>query len=419
MYFFKKAYNFVVLTLLIVGLLIIPFLKYLIKDMPINVYIYLAYILFLFSTISTYISSYKRNIIYANQKKYILNIIEIVYIIVQSIIQIIILLFTKNYCLFLLVKIICILLQNVFISYMANRLYPFIKNDNIEILTDKIKNSIIKRVKAIFIHKTARSITNGMDNILISAFLGIKTLGLYVNYNYIIVTLKKVLLNIISSTGASIGNLLLEEDYNKNYIVFKRIILLDFWISVFSSICIYELSSLFIKIWLGESYIIGNLVVLLLAVNYFQSMMRETFNVFKEAAGIWIEDRFCPIVQCGMNLIVSILLLKAIGLPGVFLGTIISSGVVWLYSYPKYVYKKIFNRKIIDYYIELLKHIMIYVMILFIFFILNRIVNNDIIIMICSFVIPNLLLFILFFKTEEFTYYVDLITRRMKIWKRR
>ena len=192
--FFRKAYNIISIIILIVGLIILIFLKYLIKEVTIDINIYFVYLLFLISTISTYILSYKRNLIYANQKNYILNIFHICYIFILSILQILVLYLTKNYYLFIIVKIVCILIENILISIKANKLYPYLKDKNIKKLKPSIKDNIIKRVKALFIHKTSAAVTNGTDNILISTFLGLKVVGLYTNYFYII----NVITNFIS-----------------------------------------------------------------------------------------------------------------------------------------------------------------------------------------------------------------------------
>ena len=111
MRFYKKSYNKIALLILTIGLIITPFIKLIIKDITININVYTIYILFLFSTVATYILSYKRNIIIANQKNYIINMIHIIYIIILNVVQILILLITKNYYLYLIIKIILIMIE--------------------------------------------------------------------------------------------------------------------------------------------------------------------------------------------------------------------------------------------------------------------------------------------------------------------
>ena len=412
MYFYKKSYNYIAILTLIIGLSITPFTKYIVKDITVDINIYLIYILFLLTTVSTYILSYKRNLIIANQKNYILNIIQITYIIILNIIQILILFITKNYYLYLIIKIICILIENVTINIKANKLYPFLKEKNIKPIKKEIKDNIINRVKALIIHKTSGAVTNGTDNILISAFLGITTTGLYTSYNYIITSVKKLFGNIIQTTTPSIGNLLTENDKEKNYQTFKKIRFLNYWITIFTSTSLLLITEPFIKIWLGKNYILPSTVLIVLVINYFQTMMRTSYSTFKDAAGIWIEDKYIPILQLSINLISSIILLKIIGLPGVFIGTILSSLVLWCYSYPKFVYKKLFNRQIKNYIKETITHIIIFIFIISLSFTLNKYSNNIIISIIISITIPNIILLIIYRKNEEFKYYKNLILKK-------
>ena len=409
--FFRKAYNIISIIILIVGLIILIFLKYLIKEVTIDINIYFIYLLFLISTISTYILSYKRNLIYANQKNYILNIFHICYIFILSILQILVLYLTKNYYLFIIVKIVCILIENILISIKANKLYPYLKDKNIKSLKPSIKDNIIKRVKALFIHKTSAAVTNGTDNILISTFLGLKVVGLYTNYFYIINAITKLFSIVITSTAPSVGNLLVDNNYEKNYEIFNKIRFLNYWITVFTSVCLLLLIEPFITIWLGKEYLLSKLVLFTLILNYYQSMMRSTYSVFKEGAGIWIEDRFVPLIQLTINITTSIILLKIFGLSGIFMGTILSSLSLWFYSYPKYVYKKLFNKNTIDYIKEIFNHILLFMLIIIISYLLNLYFKNIIISIIISIFIPNIILLIIYRTNDNFKYYIELIKK--------
>lgn len=414
MAFFRKAYNLVALIILLVGLIILIFLKYLIKEVTIDINIYFVYLLFLISTVSTYVLSYKRNLIYANQKNYILNIFHICYIFILSILQILVLYLTKNYYLFIIVKIVCILIENILISIKANKLYPYLKEKNIKKLKPSIKDNIITRVKALFIHKTSAAVTNGTDNILISMFFGLKVVGLYTNYFYVINATYKLFSIIISSTAPSVGNLLVDNNYKKNYEVFKKIRFLNYWITVFTSVCLLLLIEPFITIWLGKDFLLNKLVLFSLILNYYQTMMRCSFSVFKEGAGIWIEDKFVPLIQLSINIISSIILLKLIGLPGVFIGTILSSFSLWFYSYPKFVYKKLFNKNNIDYIKEIFNHTLLFILIIVLSYFLNIYFKNLIISIIISIFIPNLILLIIYRKNENLKYYIKLIKKLKK-----
>ena len=414
MSFYRKAYNYISILVLFIGVLFIPFLKYIVKDVTIDINITFVYLLFVLTTISSYLFSYKRSIIVANQKNYIINVIDIIYTIILNTTQILVLWFTKNYYLYLMIKILCILIENIIINIKASKMYPYLLDKNINKIDPKIKESIISRVKALVIHKTSGAVTNGTDNILISAFLGITTTGLYTSYNYIISSVKKLFGNIIQATTSSIGNLLVEKNYDKNYETFKKIRFLNLWIAIFTSTCLLLITQPFVELWLGKKYLLNISVVIVLVINYFQTMMRSTYATFKDAAGIWVEDKYIPLLQLSINLISSIILLKIFGLKGVFIGTILSSLVLWFYSYPVLVYKKLFNRSIKYYIRDFISHILIFIIILGISFSIYLYKSNILISIVISILIPNLIMYLIYRKKEEFKYYKDLIKRTIK-----
>ena len=424
MKYYKKIYNTIALIILLVGLLIIPFLKYIINDVTIDINIYVVYIIFLLTNVSSYLCSYKRNLMFSYQRNYVINIIHIICIVILNIIQIIILYLTRNYYLFLVLNIIFTLLENIIISIKVNNDYPYIKDKNVSPISKKLKQDITSRVKALFIHKAAGSLSNGIDSIIISSFFGIKILGLYSSYYYIIHAVYNLFSNIIKATSASVGNLLVEKDYEKNYIVFKKIEFLNIWIAIFTSTCLFLLIEPFIKLWIGSNYLLSYPVLVLLIINFYQKIMRSTYIVFKDSAGIWIEDRYIPIIKSIINIVSSIILLKIFGLVGVFIGTFISSLTLWLYSYPKFVYKKLFNKNYCIYYKEMLKNIVLFILIISITYLISNIfmINSALLkllinIIICI-TIPNILLFLIYKNTLEFNYYINLIKEIFKKGKK-
>ena len=269
-------------------------------------------------------------------------------------------------------------------------------------------------MKALIIHKSSGAVTYGTDNILISIFLGITTVGLYTNYNYIITAVKKLFSNLVAALTPSIGDLLIENNKEKNYQTYGRISFLNFWLATFTSTCLFILTEPFIKIWIGEEFLLSKIVLIVLVLNYYEIIMRNSFVVFKDGAGIWIQDRFVPLVQIFVNLGFSILLLKLIGLPGVFIGTLLCHLVQWVYSFPKYVYKGLFNKKISLYLKEVACHLIILLVIVIITYCINIYSPNFIVSILISLIIPNFILFLIFRKNNHFRFYLNLIKKMIE-----
>ena len=363
--------------------------------------------------------------LYAQQKDYVVQYINVFYLITLNVVQIIILMITKNYYLYLLIKILFRIVENVIINIIANKMYPYLRDDQVKPLEKNIQKDIFKKIKALFFHQIGSFVINGTDNIIISKYIGIAVVGLYSNYYMIINAVRTVTKQIISATTPSIGNLLVTESQDKQYSVFKKIRFANFWIACVCGVFIYILMEPFITIWIGKEYILDNIVLLVLSINFFQKTMRDTYGSFKNAAGIFYEDRFVPIIESIINIIVSIILVKKIGLPGVFIGTIVSGLVLWLYSYPILVYKKIFNRNYLQYLKETIGYIIAFLTILVITnYISSKIIVDSVFItlivrfLICL-IIPNLIIFIVFGRTSNFRYFLTASNALLKKIKKK
>lgn len=414
MNFYKKCYTIIALIILIIGLMITPYLNLFIEEVTIDINISLVYILFIIEIVCSYLLSYKRSIINANQKNYLVNFIHIGYLVILNILEIIILVLTKNYYLYLGMKIGMRILENVGITILANKLYPYLKNNN-EKLDENTKKDIFQKVKALFFHKVGGFIVLGTDNIIISKFIGIIEVGLYSNYYMIIDAVEKLFGQVIRVITPSVGNMLVKESAEKSFEIFKRVRFLNFWIATFSGISLLVVMNSFITVWIGSKYLLATCVLIVLVLNYYAKSMRSCHMIFKEAAGIYYEDRYIPLLESVLNIVASLILLKYFGLAGIFMGTIISSLALYCISYPKYVYKKLFNRSYLNYTKETLGYLSIFLVLAVITFKISRliVINNAFLSLIINcliaVVIPNLVLLIIFWHTDNFKYYLNLL----------
>ena len=158
-------------------------------------------------------------------------------------------------------------------------------------------------------------------------------------------------------------------------------------------------------------------MVIIIVFNYFQKMQRNAYSTFKDSAGIWREDKFVPLIESGLNIIFSIIFLKIFGIAGVFMGTVVSGLVLWCYSYPKFVYKKLFNRSYREYAKETIGYIVLYIIIAMITYGISImfVVNNDLLQLLINslicIVVPNVIMLLIFRKTENFEYFKELINK--------
>lgn len=423
MYFYKKAYRYIALVITVMGLGIIPFLDVLIKDPGEMKHIPLIYCVFLYNTVISYLFTYKITLLSADQKSYLMTNVNMIIGIVTSGVQFIIIIVFKNYFVYLFVGAFINTFQWYFVNKYIFKRYPYLKEKDIEPLDSENKKTITKNVKAMIFHKMGELCINQTDNIVISSFINIATVGLYNNYYMLINIVNRFALSFFNAASASLGNLIATESYDKRYIVFKRYNFLGFWVFGWTGICLYVLLNPFIELWLGQEYLIDQFTLSLVIFNYYLVGMRTTIGNVKMAAGLYAQDQWAPLVQSAINLIVSIVGAIHIGLAGVFLGTVVSSICVPCWFRPLIVYKYTFKRSPKEYFVEYFKYIAIVFMGLVCVeginqFIANRLALNMylnfVIEMIVCTLIPNLIVIIIFHKNEEFNYVIGLAKNLIK-----
>lgn len=360
MNFYKKAYRIIALVVFAVGVSITPFLNFFIKEVTIDVNIHIIYLMFVADVVLSYFLTYRRSILYADQKNYQISLVHIGYLILMNAFQLTILALTKNYYLYLSVKIMMRMMENLVIHFLVRQQYPYLDSLDNARLDKTVERDIFKKIKALIFHKIGTFIVLGSDNLIISKFIGLVEVGLYSNYYLIINATNQLVGQAITALTPTVGRKLATEKSENTYTAFRKTRFVGFVMACIISTGFLVASQPFVSLWIGEEYVLAPLVVAMLSFNMFQKLQRYAYGTFKEAAGIYHEDRFVPLVESLLNIIASIILLQFFGLAGVFMGTIISGLALWCYSYPKFVYRGLFKRSYLDYAKETLGYILVF-----------------------------------------------------------
>lgn len=420
MQFYKKIYIIIGVVILIVGISITPFLSFFLKEMPNINNINIIYILFVINTATSYFFSYKRNLIIADQNRYIATIYRYVFYFILNVLQIIYLLLVKEYIGFLIMQILNTIIENIFVSKKADKMYPYLKEKEKIQLDKDTKNEISKNTKAMLMHKLAGIVVSSTDNILLSKYISLAAVGIYSNYYMITNALTIIYNQIYNSILASVGNLCVKADSIKKYNVFKKLDFLTFWLYCFSSICLLCLINPFVEIWVGKTYLLSFNVVIIIVINFYINGIRKSVLTFREATGLFYKDRWKGIVESIVNLIVSIILVKKYGIFGIFLGTAISTITVCGWIEPLVLFKYGFNLKLKDYLKDYIKYLLITLVlgtttyyICSMISLSSKILNLIIKLIICI-VLPNIIMYVIFRNNENFKFYVELITNYLK-----
>lgn len=351
---YRKIYKVVGLGILLCGLIILPFLPHLINGKPPeNINIYTLFILYLANTVCGYLFfAYKVTLIWAHQRSDLTEIIGSITRLITGIIQIIVIMVFKNIMLYVFLNVVCTFLYNMGCSYMANKHFPqYTCSGNI---TKKDRKKIIRDVSALAIQKIGNTVSLSLDTIIISIFLNLNIVAIYGNYNYIIGAISTFINLIYGSITASIGNSIVRETKEKNYKDLKNFMFLNSWLIGWCSCCFICIFQPFMKIWMGNNRLLPMGIVILLVIYFYISQIRKLIQTYKDAAGIWWEDKFRPIFGCIVNLSFNIILVKYYGVYGVVLSTIISYLFVEMPWETQVLFKIYFKQKTSDYYMSLL-----------------------------------------------------------------
>lgn len=148
MQFYGKAYKIIGIVVAIFGLVMMPFLGIIITEQPnIAENLYVIYLIYLFNTASTYFFSYRSALLTAAQRNYIVLGVNYAVTILQSLIQIPILIFNHNYMLYLLIQTIGVFCNNVVVSWWAKKEFPYITKKNVQSLSTYEKKSYLSILK--------------------------------------------------------------------------------------------------------------------------------------------------------------------------------------------------------------------------------------------------------------------------------
>lgn len=420
--FYKKVYNIIGYTILIIGLFCLPILHDLIKgSYPADINIYVLYVIYLLNTFFSYVFfAYNNGVIKAHQREDIKSKVTIGVNLIMYIIQSIVLIVCKNYYLYIILLPISTIMINVIKARFVRKYYPqYICGGE---LNNEYAKSIKKNVLGAMVLKICGVCRNSFDSIILSAFIGLVILAKYQNYYFIIMGVIQVVSIIRTSVGASIGNSIATESIEKNYMDFKKYSFIMFWIVGWCTICLFCLFQPFIELWVGKEYLFDMGMVALFCIYFYCLELGEITYVYREAAGLWWEDRYRPIIESVANLSLNLLLVSKFGVYGVIASTIISMVVISLPWTSYILFNKYFKKNVFSFYIEMIKQISICVALSVITYMICGIFNeieSSIVVLVCRLlvciVIPNLIWVMIYHKKESFNHVIELVKKILNL----
>lgn len=416
--YYAKFYRVIGLAIILAGIAVLPFFPFFIKgDIDIDDARF-YFLLTLASTVITYFYSAKFSLLIVAQENYRITIAFTASLSLTSILQIVALSLYPNFYLFLVIQLVINIGYFIVINaYIKNRFQWSKVRPNA--LGKQEKEQLTKNIKALFIHKIAGYAIFGTDNLLISYYINLAVVGVYNSYYLLIEFASKLVQKAFNGITASIGNLLAEEGSEKAYVIHKKLFFFNFWIASFIVISYFNTIRQFVLLWLGNSQFLDTFTISIILLNLYITMMRVSVENFKEAGGLYQQDQYAAILEVFVNLGFSILFVQYLGLPGIFLGTLVSNLSIVFWIKPKIVYKHIFQEKLRKYFIMYFKYTGIALIPLILTYAATINLQNSIslsaflINCLLNIIIINLFYFVIFRNNIEFLYFKKLILGKL------
>lgn len=352
---YRKFYRVIGAVILGLGLCLMPFLKVLINDeVPGDVNLYLLYLLYLLNAVLSYwLFAYKNALLQAHQRNDVDSKIAMVITPLSYIVMLGCLFVTKNYYAYVIWLPFFTIVTNIWRSHYVDKNFPKLKPRGE--ISKELKASITKKVKALIGTKLNTVVLNAADNIVMSAFLGLTVIAMYGNYYYVMSSIIGFLGICYSSMTAGLGNSLELETKEKNYADFQKLSFINAWLVGWCTVCLICLYQPFMKLWVGEKLMFPIGIVIQFGLYFYIYQIRKIPVTYKDAAGIWWEDRFRPYVCMVVNLVLNIVLVQVIGISGIILSTVFS--LVISIPWENYtIFKYVFNRSSKEYYMKMFSY---------------------------------------------------------------
>jgi O-antigen/teichoic acid export membrane protein len=417
---YKKYYRIIGSVILVVGIAITPAIPYIIEgDIPKDLNIYILYWLNLATTVMTYwLFAYKNSLLTAFQRIDITSKINLLVKTITYLVQFFILYSIKNYYAFIIAALATQIFNNVITAFVVSKMYPeYSAHGEVDTIE---KKRINQRVKDLFTARIGGVITNSMDTIVISMFLGLTVLAIYQNYFYIVSSIIGFATIVYSACMAGIGNSIITETEEKNYKDFETMIFIVAWCVSICTCCLLNMFQPFMKMWMGQENMLKMSAVVCFCLYFIVYEFNAVLNLFKDAAGIWHQDRFRPLVVSLVNLLLNLATVQYWGIYGVLMSTVISMSVIGVPWIVNNLFNNLYNRnQKCDFVKKMVKYVFEIILISIISYLICDIVKVEgilglVIRAIICLTMSNMIFVMCNIRTKEFDFAKQLVFRVLK-----
>lgn len=349
--YYKVIYRYIALAVGVIGLCLVPFLRVLVKSQIDRFHLVLYYLMFLANSVCSYLLVYKASIIQADQKRYLISKYNMLFKLLATLLQIVLLLVLRNFTVYLSIQIGMTVVNNLYVSRKADRLYPCLREKRE--LPKEEKKAIFRDVRHMFSYKAGGQLLTGTDNLYISSMISTATVGIYDNYTMIQTMVVSAFTNTLNQAVlGSIGNLNATGTREQKKQIFDAYSLVFSWIATFCSLSLLALYNPFIRIWAGEDWLLPMSTVAVICLNFFLPNVLTPVWSYRNTTGLFRETRNILLYAAGINLVLSYFMGLRWGLTGILAATAVSRVLTSFWYEPYLLHKRIFGCSSIPFFLR-------------------------------------------------------------------
>ena len=324
--YYRLLYILVAASIVAIGLILIPFLPYIVKGLDTVDHPYIYYLMYLIETVLTYLFSWKNSVLYVYQEQYIYSLVNGICQVLRYALQCFVLLITHNFIFYMIIQVTSGFLPYIIASIVATKRHPeeLEARYGYKLPSKTERKALLSNVGAMSMHKVGGVLVNNTDSLIMSAFLGLASLGIYSNYRLIVNTLTRFMKQCVDAFAGGVGNLNVTEGSDKVYQIYNEI---HFLCTVGYGYCTVMMMLLFkdyVLVGFGNDYLLSTITVIMICADFYTKGMRVPILTFRDAAGLFKYDKYKPVFEVIINLVTSIILVRNLGITGVIAGTLIS-----------------------------------------------------------------------------------------------
>lgn len=326
---FRKVYQFVAIFLAIASVIFLFFLDSVINGIEITKYVYLFFLLQAANSVVSYLLAYKRTLIYADQKEYIIQICDLACNVVFSILRIVSIVWIRSFTVYLILQIGQTVASNLIIHLKCRQIYPGLDVGHFD---KTVFFEIFNNVKHVIGSKIAFFINNSTDNLVISVFIGTVQVGFFTNYTTVTLALKKVVTSFFRPLAPFIGELLVDKtiSYKKR----EQILLLYSHVGFIISLGVLVPTAVLLNDFIGGVYgmdfVLGKNIVLLMVFDLYINFVHRVCCDYINGGGLFKYDKYIEFIGAAINIAISVILANRFEIIGVLIGTVLSGLFFWI-----------------------------------------------------------------------------------------